>query len=54
MKNDNINNVIKDHIINILIKEKFYDFFKKFRLDYYFVYKYILSNFFIDLNAEND
>ena len=54
IKKNNINNVIKNHIIDLLIRRKNHNLIKKFKFDFYYAYKHLLTIFFISLNAKNN
>ena len=51
---NNIGNAIKDHIIDLLARRKNHDLSKKFKLDFYYAYKYLSTSFFANLNAEDN
>ena len=54
IKENNIDNVIKNHIIDLFTRRKNHDLIKKFKFDFYYTYKHLLSIFFVNLNAENN
>ena len=51
---NNINNVVKNNIIDLLSRRKNKNLFKKFTFDFYYAYKYLSTIFFANLNAENN
>ena len=53
-KENNIDNVIKNNIIDLLFRRKNKNLFKKFTFDFYYAYKHLLTIFFANLNAENN
>ena len=54
IENANNDNIVKNQIIEIFIKEKLFDLLKKFNFDFYFTYRYIILQFFMNLNVENN
>ena len=53
-KENNIDNVVKNNIIDLLSRKKNKNLFKKFKFDFYYVYKHLSTTFFVNLNAENN
>ena len=43
IKDANNNNIVKNQIIEILVKEKLFNLLKKIKFKFYFVYRYIIS-----------
>ena len=53
-KENNIDNVVKNNIIDLLSRRKNKNLFKKFKFDFYYAYKHLFTIFFVNLNAENN
>ena len=53
-KENNIGNVIKNNIIDLLFRKKNKNLFKKFKLDFYYAYKHLFMIFFANFNAKNN
>ena len=53
-KENNINNVVKNNIIDLLSRKKNKNLSKKFTFDFYYAYKYLSTTFFVNLNAKNN
>ena len=54
IKENNIDNVVKNQIIDLLTRRKSHDLIKKFKFDFYYAYKHLSTIFFANLNAENN
>ena len=54
IKENNIDNVIKNNIIDLLFRKKNKNLFKKFKFDFYYAYKHLFTIFFVNLNAKNN
>ena len=54
IKENNIDNVVKNDIIDLLFRKKNKDLFKKFKFDFYYAYKHLFTTFFVNLNAKNN
>ena len=53
-KENNIDNVVKNQIIDLLTRKKSHNLIKKFKLDFYYAYKHLSMIFFANLNIENN